>query len=130
MALSEIVLGNIIAYLRRAQSGKESEVILYPFEEQGVWKIVGGVWQYGMPRLEVTTPFVSGRFIDAVAIAVQDNQFYSPLKESANLSSGSPNAAGSDLAGYIKKAEITVLDSIVNLEELKERNKQTMKIEF
>ncbi len=57
-------------YLRRA---KREKLPRYPLAEKGLYKIMGGSGERS--REEIQQPFVVGRFVDAIAYAIQQSEF-------------------------------------------------------
>jgi predicted NUDIX family NTP pyrophosphohydrolase len=102
-------------YLDRA---KDTESFLvhnpipsYPLEEEGYWSIMSGV--NGYYQRHEPMAMVQGRFVDAVAYAVQQPKFYGYMLEQH----GNP---GHRCNGYIVKLEPKKLEAVDGLEELVE----------
>lgn len=77
----ERLLQQVQGYIKRAKTDKD--VPFYPLHEEGIFRIIGGTNDMGSAsglslgeRYHIERNLVRGRFVDAVAYAVQQDLFY------------------------------------------------------
>ena len=98
MELEEIAT-KVELYLKRASKGINSSAIInYPRDEFGYWHIISGTTDYYIGYRKPLNTVVQGRFIDAVAFAVQQPEFYSDHQPEKDPSIGDH--------GYVEKIDV------------------------
>lgn len=71
----EELIKKVRLYLQRAE--QDSLIENYPLDKKGYWRIMGGSrGTYGRRHREPMKDVIRGGFIDAVAYAVQQREFY------------------------------------------------------
>lgn len=101
--MDEELIRKVQLYLE--QLGKESFLERHPLEEEGYWTIISGVSRY-YGRFNNIMALVAGRFVDAIAYAVQQPDF-KLLCDGKLL-----------CAGYVIKMRPKKLDAVDGLEKL------------
>ncbi len=96
----EVVLKRVRKYFRRIH-GCNSLLPVYPPEEEGIFKIVGGACNADGRRYDIERSIVRGHFVDVIGYAVKLTSFY---PEDA------PQDPGNSQAGYIVKVELVELE--------------------
>lgn len=97
-------------YLKFAQKNSVG-VTLYEPKQEGIWHMVGGVSDNTNERLRVDPPDVSGRFIDAVAFAIKQNEFYSGNSKHIHLTTYVWNSDDGHIKLFVHKPIILPVNS-------------------
>lgn len=103
------------AYIERIRHDRH--IPRYPIEEKGHYRLVGGVYGDGdSSRRKENTIVVRGRFIDVIAWAVEQDEFYADW-----CSSEEPENVNNCNHGHIEKVELKELPRDATLDSFVEQ---------
>jgi signal peptidase I len=71
-----IIVKKVKTYLKRIGTDTDNKLKRHPLDKVGIYKLVGGDFGEKGDRYEMNPVYVQGRFIDAIAHAVQQDAFY------------------------------------------------------